>query len=156
MDEKIFARDGKATFVCPSCGFSAIQDVSRFLEIKTSTRMRCTCKQCRHTYAVLLERRRFVRKSTFFKGLYSVLPKSQIQGAMTVVDISRTGLKVQIPVYQPLFQGDILGLEFRLDRGGCPLIHREAIVRTIHDRFVGLEFLSKEHTDPLGPYLAFL
>jgi predicted RNA-binding Zn-ribbon protein involved in translation (DUF1610 family) len=156
MEEKIFVKDKKATFICPDCGFSAVRDVSAFLTIQTKVRIRRTCKKCGRMDSVLLERRRFARKPLSFAGLYWKLKNTEIQGFMTVEDLSRSGVRVMIPVYQPLFPGDLLGIEFRLDRGAQPLIQREAIVRNIHEKSVGLEFLSMEHTDSLGPYLAFL
>ncbi|TWI74335.1 PilZ domain-containing protein [Desulfobotulus alkaliphilus] len=155
--EKIFVKNMNATFICPACGFSAIRDVSRFMDVKSTIHIRCLCKHCSHQYRVLLERRSFVRKSTSFTGRYKSRNNIQSQGVMTVLDISRSGLKMQILIPQKLSAGDVLELEFRLDRGSCPLIHREGIVKNIlGGKTIGLEFSSSNHTDALGPYLAFL
>ncbi|TYT75394.1 PilZ domain-containing protein [Desulfobotulus mexicanus] len=155
--EKLFVKNKQATFICPACGFSALRDVSRFLHIQTSIHIRCLCKNCGHQYRVLLERRSFVRKNTSFTGRYKARNNNQHQGVMTVLDISRSGLKMQILIPQMFSAGDILELEFRLDRGSCPVIQREAIVKNIlGKKIIGLEFSSSTHTDALGPYLAFL
>nr|WP_303649993.1 PilZ domain-containing protein [Desulfobotulus pelophilus] len=128
----------------------------RFLQIESAVRIRCTCRECRHTYRVLLERRRFIRKPTACAGRYRISGRTPREGDMIVVDISRTGLQIQSMVLHVFYPGERVELEFRLDKGSFPLIRREALVKNVRSQYVGMAFVSQEHTDALGPYLAFL
>ncbi len=74
---------------------------------------------------------------------------------MIVVDLSRTGLGIELSVEQKFDIGEKLFLEFRLDDKQNSLIEREVVVRSIKGKLVGVEFSRLDHHDQLGPYIAW-
>ncbi len=154
MSLKVFINDkNMATFICPKCEKSKTSNVAKYKQTETSVRVNCKCP-CGHSYSVLLERRKHTRKPISLLGTYSCV-NSGDRGQMTVVDISRTGLKIRLSVKRELELGEKLNLEFTLDDQNQSTIKREVYVRSLKDQFVGVEFCKMEHYDQLGPYLAW-
>ncbi|WP_448384239.1 hypothetical protein [Desulfosoma sp.] len=62
---KVFVtQDGKATIVCPQCGFARQVDATRFPQQNTHVKVRCPCG---HSFRVSLEIRKAYRKPVFLK-----------------------------------------------------------------------------------------
>lgn len=138
-EKKVFmTSDNMATFVCPKCEKAKTVDVSQYKNINKAVRVKCRCT-CRHTYTVLLERRKHFRKKTkLFGQYYFGSPKNR--GLMTVTDISRTGLKFEVSVTPHFKIGDTLFVDFELDDSHKTLIKKEVIVRSINGLRIGVEF----------------
>lgn len=152
--EKIFAnQDGTTTIICPQCGKLKQADVTKYLELKSTVRLKCRCI-CGHSYLAELERRRYIRKKTNFPGSFRKA-KNGGKGIMTVCDISRSGLKLRINSSEQFMIGDELSVEFRIDDSLRSIVKKEVIVRKIESTFVGVEFSSMDHYDQLGAYLMF-
>jgi len=157
--QKIYLSDNnKATFQCPKCQVSKEADVSKYKKLETSIKLTVKCS-CENLYSVILERRKFFRKETNFPGKFSFCPllgRSQ-KSLMTVLDISRGGLKFKMTSV-PLFKkGDIIEVEFNLDNSNKTLIKKQVFVRNIKDNFVNVEFCAFDtnHSEDkaLGFYL---
>jgi len=154
MPDKVFiTNNNTATFVCPKCKKWKTTDVSKYKNIETAVRVKCKCP-CGHSYAVILERRKYIRKNLDLPGKF-INHKNNESGNMTVTDISRTGLRIKLNFSQDVVPGDKLKLEFTLDDKQRSLVNKEVIVRSVKDLSVGAEFSLTEHYDQLGPYLLF-
>lgn len=152
--EKVFIGDNnRATFRCPRCDKSKTTDVSRYKDIQKAVRVKCSCP-CGHSYTVLLERRKHIRKNLNLVGTY-VYENGQEQGRMTVLDLSRSGMKIKLNFKPNMQIGDKLLLTFNLDDAQHSQVQKEVVVRSIHDTVLGVEFTSQEHYDKLGSYLLF-
>lgn len=159
--EKIFVTsDNRATLVCNACGNRQRRDVSRFTGLQQEVRLkwRCTCGEVNR---VVLERRNFIRIIVNLRGTFSFYSQDGrfSMAPMVVVNLSRGGLQFKREAYRrthPFQEGDHLTVQFDLDDKNKSSITREVVVSTIRkDGTVGAEFLSKEHYDPLGTYIAF-
>lgn len=154
MSLKVFINDkNMATFICPKCEKSKTTNVSKYKQTETSVRVNCKCP-CGHSYSVLLERRKHTRKKISLIGTYSLVSSGD-RGQMTVIDISRTGLRIRLSVKREFELGEKLKLEFTLNDQHRSLIRREVYVRSLKDQFIGVEFCQMEHYDQLGSYLAW-
>lgn len=154
MPEKVFiGSNDLATFRCPKCDKAKTANVSRYKNIQTAVRVKAKCP-CGHTFTVVLERRKHVRKNLNLPGTY-VVERTGHRGAMNVRDLSRSGVKIKLN-FRPDFEiGDRLVLEFNLDDNQRSIIRKEIIVRSIKDLYVGTEFSNIDHYDKLGSYLLF-
>jgi hypothetical protein len=156
MAEKTFITDGnKAVFVCAACNRQHIVDVSKFLAGPRQHRLKITCK-CGHSWTSVLEKRRHFRKGVNFPGKYTYRKagKPVLEGQMSVVNLSRRGLKIELPESEKLSVGDWIEVEFRLDNPPRTVIQRMVIIKNIHGPYVGLAFPDHKHEDPdIGFYL---
>jgi PilZ domain-containing protein len=156
MDEKAYiTSDNTAIFACAACNRQHIVDVSKYLDLPEKTRMRLTCK-CGHSWTTMLEKRRHYRKDVSFPGRYIFRTegKPTFEGNMTVVDISRRGLKVTLHDKRDFQAGDWLEVEFRLDNKPRTLVKRMTIIKSAFGLKLGLAFPEHKHEDPdIGFYM---
>lgn len=154
MSQKAFiANDNTATFVCPKCQKSKTANVSKYKHIEQAVRVKFKCP-CGHSYSVILERRKHIRKQLNLSGNF-VNKKNSERGNMIITDLSRSGLRLRLNFAQELEPGDRLDLEFTLDDKPRSVVKKEVIVRSVQDLSIGVEFVHSEHFDKLGPYLLF-
>lgn len=146
--QKVFlAGDRMAAIECPKCRKTKLSDVSNFLQLSRKVKIKVNCP-CGHKFPVILERRRHIRKLSNFPGIYyHVVPgQGRVKKAMTVKDISLSGIKVKLNA-PPLFKGgDRLIVEFRLDDSQRSLIRKEVRIRKIENLAVGAEFCADQET----------
>ncbi len=157
MTQKIFVADSNvATFVCPECNASKTTDVTKFKSLPKAVRLKIKCT-CGNSYSVILERRKYYRKETGFPGIYVYRPAGgqPLKGNMTVVDISRGGLKMKLPTQPKIKVGSVFEVEFHLDDKQRSLIRKELIVRNVVDQFICAEFSSIDPSDPSDKALGF-
>jgi predicted RNA-binding Zn-ribbon protein involved in translation (DUF1610 family) len=141
-----------ATFPCPKCGNSYQKDVSKFIGHETQVRLKYKCK-CKNSFSVLLERRRAIRKEVNFKG-FLIEKKQKIP--ITIVDISKHGIKIEILKSFPLKEGDRLRVEFNLDDPNSAIISKTVRINKITSPItIGCEFTDYDHFGELGKYFLF-
>jgi len=130
-----------ASFKCPKCNVSKQADVSKYKNIATSVTLKIKCP-CGNEYSVTLERRKHYRKNTkiFGKFTFSPLIGEDQKGSMTVMDISRGGLKFQMDSTALFQKGDILEVEFNLDDKNKTLIKKQVYVRNVKNNLINVEF----------------
>jgi hypothetical protein len=147
--QKIYLSDkNTALFECPKCHVSKESDVSKYKNLETSIKLKVKCK-CGNVYEVTLERRKQFRKGTQLHGKFTYHPLSgeNQNGTMTVVDISKGGLKFKTPL-EPRFKKDeIIEIEFNLDNSGKTLINKQVFVRNIKGTIVNVQFCSFDPND---------
>jgi len=147
--------ENQATFICDACGHARVADVGSHAAYGKPVKVKCTC-QCGHQFTVILEKRHILRKSTNCAGAFVHFDDygEKTEGRMKVVDISRTGLKLQVNNDYNLRIGDRIDVEFRLDDVHRTLIQKRVVIRNIDRGYVGTEFADKdEFNKALGTYL---
>ncbi len=156
LPRTFITKDDKATFQCPKCQKVQVKDVSQFKHVQRAViKVKCKCP-CGHVYKILLERRKEVRKAVDFIGTYISIEKGlDVKGRMTIIDLSRSGLRFKTHLPQQFSEGEEVQLEFNLDDREQSLIKRKVIVRSQQGNSVGASFTSSEHYDKLGTYLLY-
>jgi hypothetical protein len=147
--QKIFiAEQDTALFQCPKCNISKEANVSKFKKMETSVTLKVKCP-CGYTYPVTLERRKYYRKETKFPGKFNFSPLSGADqsGRMTVMDISKGGLKLKVASLPRFKKEDIIEVEFSLDNKNKTLIKKQVTVRNIRGDIVNVEFCSFDTND---------
>ncbi len=153
--KKVFITSNNlATFVCPECQNSRTRNVAQYKDIETAVKVKCKCP-CGHTYNVLLERRKDLRKSMDLPGTYSSQTQEGVRGTMVVKNLSRSGMNLEMNMKMAFQIGERLNIEFNLDDSQRSLIRKEVIIRSIRGTNIGVEFTTKDHYDQLGPYLLY-
>lgn len=160
MTIKLFIdSDNNVTLSCPICNRGRVVDASRYINRDRAVRIQAKCS-CGHSYPVYLERRRQYRKSTLLRGTFSYDPSiskgrsAACRGGMTVIDISRSGLRLQFNPMPDLTIGDLILVDFTLNDVQQTRINREVVIRSIAPPYAGTEFYKKNHLDnAIGFYL---
>jgi len=158
MAVKIYVNDDNtATFVCPKCQKTGIKDLTKYLQHKSTPRVKARCA-CGHSYEVFLEKRKKFRKETDLLGSYKHTPDNSNlpghTGSMTVKDISFSGIRIKLQMMPRFKVGDTLYVEFRLDDAKRSQIKKKVIVKNLKGLSAGLAYASPQnHDSVLGFYL---
>lgn len=144
---KVFLTDDDiATFICPKCGRTKNQDVSKYKQITKAVRIKCKCP-CGHSHIVILERRKFKRRKTRIPGEY-IWGKLKKRDKMIIKDLSCIGLRFEQIEVRDIKVGDTLTVEFKLDEtDDSTLIKKEVIVKNVSGRDIGAAFSSLDPED---------
>ena len=157
IPQKIYLTESdKVTFECPKCHASKNADISKYKKMTSSVTLKVKCP-CGNVYSVTLERRKHYRKETKFPGIFTFRPLvgNDQKGPMTVLDISKGGLKFKM-LSTPIFiRGDIIEVEFNLDNKNRTQIKKQVYVRNIKDNFIHVEFCSFNTNDSGDKALGF-
>ncbi len=145
--ERVIIKNEKATFVCPACGRTRVEPAERFKHVKKSILIKRRCL-CGHVHKVLLERRQFFRKEVNIPGTFSRKGTAG-QHPMVVKDLSRSGVKIEVPQELEVGVGERLVLDFRLDNKQRTAIRKDVMVRSIHGLILGTEFCSRDPNNPI-------
>ncbi len=138
-EKKVFMDgDNKAFFICPRCDKAQRQDVAAYRRHKRPVRISFTCGHCGNTASMVLERRSHYRIEIRESGAYGLAP-DRPEGAIIVLDLSRTGVRVELDRDMGFKAGDRFHIEFRLP--GDDIIRKEVIVVNSADRTVRAEFI---------------
>ncbi|MEJ5349243.1 MAG: PilZ domain-containing protein [Desulfosoma sp.] len=138
---KVFvSQDGKATIICPQCGFSRSVPASSMAQQNKTVKVRCLCG---HTFKVSFEVRQAYRKPTYLFGEYRKKTKESSSPfrQMIVLDISQHGCRFQTPLPHDLQVGDLVHLEISLNDARKSLIKVTGEVRRIEGKSVGVSFV---------------
>jgi hypothetical protein len=155
--QKIYLSDkNSAFFTCPKCHVSRESDVSKYKNLETSIKLKVKCR-CGNIYEVILERRKQFRKGTNLHGKFSYHPISgeDQHGIMTVMDISKGGLKFKMSLEPKFKKGDIIEVAFNLDNSNRTFIQKQAYVKNIKSTIVNVEFCSFDPNDSGDKAIAF-
>ena len=148
--EAFVRNDLTTTLVCPRCRRAKTISVAKYLHIKHTIRVRCTCNTI---YNVHLNFRRNFRKQVRLTGTYqTVHQKPASRGAIIINDLSRDGLSFTVSGSNRLEVGHVVLLQFDLDDREKTSLRKQAVVRSVNDKVVGCEFIQDR---PLEKALAF-
>lgn len=139
--------EGKAIIKCPECHEVRLVDVRNYTKLDRHVRFKVKCP-CSHSFKVHLERREYFRRPVELKGI-GLFQNGALKADLKICDLSRKGMRVQLSAETSVAVGDKVTVEFRLDDENKTLIRKEAVVRSIWERFLGLEFFS---IDPYNVY----
>ncbi len=175
-------KENMADIRCSKCLKNRSVDMSKYKDMDRAIRFKTKCR-CGHSDTVFLNRRDKFRKNTDFFGVYTNLSsgKEGQKGEMTVMDVSRAGLRMEIShiklkvkehdvsvvtgeqatfdhkIKKPVDKinvGDKLFVEFRLDDTKKTLVKKEVIIRWMKMPYIGAEFSSQSLFDgSLGFYM---
>ena len=182
IKEVTLNKENMAEIRCSKCLKIRSVDMSKYVVMDRSIRFKAKCS-CGHSDTVFLNRRDKFRKPTDFFGIYTNLSsgKEGQKGEMTVLDVSRAGLRLEIShlelkikehdvsaitgeqatfehkIRKPVDEinvGDKILVEFRLDDTKKTLIKKEVIIRWMKMPYIGVEFSSQSLYDgSLGFYM---
>lgn len=147
--QKIFIADQDiATFQCPKCKMAKEANVSKFKKMATAVTLNVKCP-CGNTFPVTLERRKYYRKQAKFSGKFHFAPLAGADqtGHMTVLDISKGGLKIKIGSPPRFKKDDILEVQFHLDNKNQTEIRKQVYVKNIMGDIVNVEFCAFDTND---------
>ena len=156
MDKLFITRDNKATLACPACERSRTIDASPYMTMSRVVRIRVKCP-CGHGYTAQLERRRYFRKMVHLQGQYCQAPGGRHlgRGALAILDLSRSGVKMRLDNDKALRIGDRIVVEFQLDDRKRSRVRQETVVRRIDGADLGVEFASTNPADPNTKAIGF-
>lgn len=152
---KIFVRDnGRALFVCPSCGFTHEIDVSKYKGRGAQT-LSARCR-CHKVLAITFDFRGHVRKDVTLSGSFRVLDKGMghMKGVMMVRNLSLTGMAFEVTSGMEPMVGQKVAVEFHLDDRKMSHIEKDAVIRSTGNGLIGCQFVDYGELDPaIGFYL---
>lgn len=158
MTVKIYiTEDNTAVFICPKCQKTKVKNVAKYAAMEKIPKLKAKCS-CGHVYEVFLEKRKKFRKAVDLAGSYKYIPENVADmehiGAMTVKDLSYTGLRIKVQLMPRFRVGDTLWVEFHLDDAKRSLIRKKVIVKNMKGLSAGLEYADTQaHDSVLGFYL---
>ena len=155
--KKIYVNDNeKGTLICEKCGKTRVINLSDLKNVGKPLKIKCGCG---HFFFVSVEVRKFYRKSTHLSGEYSKIShdatKGLEKGAMTVEDLSRTGVGFRTKTPHNIRVKDMLRVRFTLDDGQRSEVNKSAIVKRISNYFVGAEFVDFDAFNETNRILGF-
>ena len=147
----VYMNPNKSSLIhCPKCHFLKNIDISKFRNISNNLNIRC---RCGHVFECHINFREFDRKPVSLSGEYVNLTNGE-RGDITIRDISLGGIGFSNARPHSLKPADTLKLQFSLDNGRHSRICQKATVRSVQDRFVGVEFQDQMLADELNLYLS--
>ena len=158
MPQKVYITSKQMiTFTCPECQHPRIVSIAEHKGLEKAVNVGVTCKRCGHKYRAIIERRQQYRKAVNLPGTYIHLVNGRMRGKgyMTVVDLSRTGLKIKLNNKEGFAIGDRMLLEFNLDNASHSLIKKEVEIKKIDKAELGVAFLSMHPSNPSDKALGF-
>jgi len=159
MIATIYAGEDNAVQIsCEKCGKSRHIDISQFKNRNGTVKGKIRCP-CGHSQPFMLERRQFTRKPVKLKGnLKHLNPQPAVSlREIEILDISRSGMKLNVPVPHGLEIDAQVIIEFHLDNDSQSFIRKRAWVKMVNDNVVGIAFNTHSTADlfdrALGVYL---
>ncbi len=153
MTVKLFLEsDNTVVISCSQCNKTKNLDAKRI----KGTRIKAKCS-CGHISTFQLEKRRHYRKETDLRGSYRVMPSGTTppdSGMMTVVNLSRNGVRLKFNTFPALNIGDVVSIQFNLDDRNHSLVNRDVVVQNVDGPYVGARFHRSSNMDNvIGFYL---
>jgi hypothetical protein len=151
MTQKVFlSSENTAKIICNACNRNYETDMSSYLNSPNTIQIKAKCK-CGHSWTITLEKRRYFRKRVKLQGRYKyqITGRAVSEGVMTLLDLSRTGLKMKIHGEHTLKDGDWIEVEFRLDNSVRTLVNRIVNIKNVSGEYIGASFREIKQFDPI-------
>lgn len=173
MEKAYVDENNKITIRCPRCGHHKVLDVSSILAkkqkglIKVSYKFKCNACKCGHieckdcnadcangnTNVYQLERRKFFRKDVKLEG---TMDCGEIKNhKITVLNLSRTGMKMATRQKDIVSPGKKCQAQFQLDDAKKTLIKKELRVKSVDGHTVDCEFTDTQTFDSNDKAIGF-
>ncbi len=155
-------KNNMATLICPNCAWTKTIDATKYLDEGKKIKIKVRCR-CGITYIAMLDRRKFHRKETDLYGTFVTvnLPgtytsvKDGHTGEALIVNLSREGLRFMTDVKALLKPDDHIRIEFHLDDRNRSRIRKRAVVKSVTDTSVGVQFTRVDPTDASDVAIGF-
>lgn len=138
---------GSAFMHCPQCGASKKISTASYRVINQASGVELTCPVCNHKYNVLINFRKYYRKKTDLRGIYTIATADlgnsydfDATSVVTIGNISRTGIGFRMKNSINVEVDDILKIRFILDDKKKSVVEKKAIVKRVDKDFIGAEF----------------
>jgi hypothetical protein len=152
--------NNRVVLSCPRCEKTREIDATPYLntskQAKLSIKFTCSdcdcghhsCKECReancsngNTNIIYLERRKFFRKKVSLPGYIRDRKK---RFTVTILNLSRTGLKIKVRPSHTFQLGQKLVITFTLNDARASIVEKEIIIRTAKLDILKCEFTSAQ------------
>ncbi len=145
-------KENYTLFICPYCEKNHRIFVAKYKAGKHTILYRCSCRK---KFVIELNFRQFYRKKVNLIGeVINISSGSNRWYAMTVVDISMTGLRFKLIGPKEIKEGHRLRVRFTLDGQQDDRIDKDVRVISIGEDHYGCEFLNLAYEEKeLGFYL---
>ena len=147
-----YGKKGDCSVICHQCGKVNRVDTND-VELNQVVKINCSCQ---NSLQVQFEKREYYRKDVQLTGTFErILPKDTTKGKLIIEDLSYTGIGCRSLAKHYLEINDVVSLDFALDDSHNSQITENGIVRTVRDRYLGIEFqdLSQHSRKLIGFYL---
>ena len=147
-----YGKKGESSAICPQCGKVSKVDTNE-VQLNQVVEIKCSCQ---NTFQVQFEKREYYRKDVKLTGTFeTVFPEDTMKGKLIIEDLSYTGIGCRSVAKHYLEIDDVVSLDFTLDDAHNSQITENGIVRTVRDRYLGIEFqdLSQHSRKLIGFYL---
>lgn len=140
---------------CPKCNMTRPIPAGKLKNKPHSIKVRCTCS---HVFQVVLDYRKYYRKSTKLIGTYSLTAPYTGTGNVIIKNVSQGGIGFS-PVTRgivrhPFVNDQKVKISFRLDDKKETMVEKTVVVRHVDSDYIGTEFDKNEVLDKaLGFYL---
>ncbi len=154
MTEKTQIIDGMAISVCPMCLKENELDASEHMNSIRPVKINHQCT-CRHSYIVLLDKRRYKRANSTLPGaiIIDLDGKELEREPITVLDLSPFGLKFVMHEKRNIEPGDKLQVLFHLHTINKSLVKKKVVVRHVNNDEIGAVFYTDDQNDTIRAYL---
>lgn len=145
-------KENYTAFSCPYCKKTHRISVAKYKGVKHKLKTNCNCRK---QFEIHLNFRQFYRKNVKLAGeVMNISSGSNNWYAMTVVDLSMSGLKFKVVGQKNIKKNHRLRVNFTFDDQRCAQISKEVRVIDIRDDHYGCEFLNLAYEEKeLGYYL---
>jgi len=155
--------NNRVVLSCPRCKKTREIDVTPYLknsgqsgQTRIAIKFKCSacdcghqsCKECReancsngNTNIIYLERRKFFREKVSLPG-YILDHKKRF--SVTILNLSRTGVKIKVRPFHPFQPEQKLVVTFTLDDAKASIVKKEIIIRTAKPDILKCEFTSAQ------------
>ena len=143
----------KATISCNACGRWKTTDAGVFLHAYKPLRVSCPCGAA---FQVIRELRQTYRKKTRLAGVYLKSGSIYKERQVSVKDVSRGGVALEVTRPHDLCVRDCLEVTFRLDNQTKSQVHEYGCIKHIRNDVIGVQFSADNpyaYRKDLGFYL---
>jgi hypothetical protein len=97
--------------------------------------------RCQHSFAVLLDFRRFYRKQTSLPGTYEITSEGGGGGGIIHINnVSRGGVGFTVSGLHRIEKDQEMQIEFQLNDKNKTVLKKQAVVKSVRQNTVGCEF----------------
>ncbi len=134
--------DDVAAITCPACKTTRYVPIAKYKNNRHTIKVRCGCK---HPFIVHLDFRQYYRKQTNLEGDYTMLPPAIGRGRLIIMNLSKNGvgflIGAKILGKHAIKPEQKMHITFTLDNKKGTIIEKQVTVKTVHDNYIGGEFI---------------
>jgi hypothetical protein len=134
-------RDSEGEVVCPNCRKAKTINVANQRITQKPIRVKC---QCGHSFSIVLEYRRYHRKTVNFPGKIFSRQSGNPLDDILVTSLSVVGIGFEIKSPLGLRLEDAYDIMFTLDDDFASAVREEVIIKRIEGNYIGAEFADQD------------